>query len=119
MVGDAACLVFPSIWFETFGRTIIEAFAAGTPVIAAKRGPSIELVDDGRTGLFFQPRNPVDLAAKVRLMMSDPGKLADMRRAVRSEFEKKYTAETNYGRLMQIYDEVLVATGRQLAGKNG
>ncbi|MGA2620315.1 MAG: glycosyltransferase family 4 protein [Thermoguttaceae bacterium] len=114
VVGDAACLVFPSVWFETFGRTIIEAFAAGTPVVAAKRGPSIELVDEGRTGLFFEPGNAADLAAKVRLLTADPGKLANMRRAARSEFERKYTAEINYGRLMQIYNQVLRAPREQL-----
>ncbi len=109
IVGDAACLIFPSTWYETFGRTIIEAFAVGTPVVATRRGPSIELVDDGRTGLHFEPGNPTDLAAKVGLLTADSGKLADMRRAARAEFEEKYTAEINYGQLVQIYEQVLVA----------
>ena len=89
IIGDAACLVFPSTWYETFGRTIIEAFAVGTPVVAAKRGPSIDLVDEGRTGVFFQPGDPADLVAKVRRLVADPGKLADMRCAARSEVRRE------------------------------
>ena len=41
VVGDAACLVVPSICYETFGRTAVEAFAKGTPVIASRSPPAL------------------------------------------------------------------------------
>jgi len=50
--GEAACLVMPSIVYETFGRTIIEAYAKGTPVVASRLGAMAELVHDGRTAFF-------------------------------------------------------------------
>ncbi len=103
IVGDARCLIFPSIWHETFGRTIIEAYAAGTPVIAASMGSAAELVDDGRTGYLFQAGDPVDLAAKVRQFAAGGEKEIAMRQAVRREFEDKYTPDTNYAQLMEIY----------------
>ncbi|WP_181348507.1 glycosyltransferase family 1 protein [Thalassobacillus sp. CUG 92003] len=49
--GDA--FIFPSIT-ETLGLVILEAMASGLPVIAAKSGPTMEQVEDGRTGLLFE-----------------------------------------------------------------
>jgi glycosyltransferase involved in cell wall biosynthesis len=59
-------LVFPSEWYETFGRVAAEAFAAGTPVLAADIGAVAELVEHGRTGLKFRPGDPDDLATHAR-----------------------------------------------------
>src|SRR5207248_11750079 len=87
VIGGAACLVMPSVWYETFGRTIIEAYAKGTPVLASRLGAMAELVDDGRTGLLFEPGNAGDLAARADDLLADPGRLARMRQAAREEYE--------------------------------
>jgi glycosyltransferase involved in cell wall biosynthesis len=58
----AAYLVMPSIWYENFPRTLVEAYANGLPVIASRLGSLAELVDHGRTGLVFEPRSAHDLA---------------------------------------------------------
>lgn len=105
IVGEAACLVMPSVWYETFGRTIIEAFAKGTPVIASRLGAMAELVDDGRTGLFFEPGNARDLVVKAARLLDDPAMLNRMRREARREYEEKYTAERNYRMLMEVYHQ--------------
>jgi glycosyltransferase involved in cell wall biosynthesis len=107
LMGEAAFLVFPSEWYETFGRVAIEAFAKGTPVIAADIGAVAELVDHGRTGLRFRPGDPEDLRAKVEWTLAHPGELAQMRREARVEFEAKYTAEQNYQILMSIYERAI------------
>lgn len=103
LMGEAKVLIFPSNWYETFGRVAVEAFAKGTPVIAANIGAIAELIDHGRTGLHFRPGDAEDLAAKVEWALAHPGELARMRREVRTEFEAKYTAQENYRRLMEIY----------------
>ena len=103
---EAACLVMPSTWYETFGLVIIEAFAAGTPVIASRMGSMRELVDHGRTGFLFGPRDDVDLADKVELLFGDRTRLAVMRRAAREEYEQRYTADINYRMLMDVYRRV-------------
>ena len=110
LMGDAMFLVFPSKWYETFGRVAIEAFAKGTPVVAANIGAIAELVDTGRTGLLFQPGNADDLAAKVCWLLDNPTAIAQMRQEVRIEFEAKYTAEKNYQRLMDIYTQAQAAS---------
>ena len=107
LMRKAEMLVFPSQWYETFGRVAAEAFAAGTPVIAANIGAVAELVEHGRTGLRFRPGDPEDLATQVEWALSHPAELRRMRAEVRAEFETKYTAERNYLALMEIYEAAL------------
>ena len=114
LLGEAVCLLMPSIWYETFGRTIMEAYAKGTPVVASRLGAMAELVHDGRTGLLFEPGNAADLALKVQSLLDNPERSVGMRRAARREYEEKYTAETNYRMLMTIYEEA--AEGSRLVG---
>jgi glycosyltransferase involved in cell wall biosynthesis len=105
LMGAASCLIFPSKWYETFGRVAVEAFAKGTPVIAANIGAIAELVESDRTGVHFQPGDPDDLAAKIDWMLTHPDRWRAMRQNARAEFEAKYTAAQNYKRLMEIYQK--------------
>lgn len=107
IIGDAAFLVFPSIWQEPFGRTIIEAYARGTPVVASALGASLELVVPGKTGLHFEAGNPHDLARSVSEVARDPQRLEAMGREARSVFKAEYTADRNYRELLQIYQTAM------------
>ncbi|PKN43248.1 MAG: glycosyl transferase family 1 [Deltaproteobacteria bacterium HGW-Deltaproteobacteria-18] len=107
LMSEAAFLIFPSTCYETFGRVAMEAFAAGTPVLAANIGAIGEITDNGRTGLHFHPGDSYDLAAKVDWLLSHPEELAQMRKEARREYELKYTAERNYEILMGIYNNVM------------
>lgn len=104
---EAGVLVFPSEWYETFGRVAAESFAAGTPVVAADIGAVAEMVEDGRTGLRFRPGDARHLAEQVERVLSRSDRRAAMRREARAEFEAKYTAERNYGMMMEIYQAAL------------
>lgn len=106
LMGDARVVVFPSKWYETFGRVAVEAFAKGTPVIAAKIGAIAELVDHGRTGWHFQPGNADDLVNTLNWMLAHPIDQAQTRKECRVEFETKYTAQANYQQLLGIYKSV-------------
>jgi glycosyltransferase involved in cell wall biosynthesis len=107
LMKEASMLVFPSEWYETFGRVAAEAFATATPVIAADIGAIAELVEHGHTGLRFRPGDPEDLAAQVGWFLSHPEEHARMRREARAEFEAKYTAERNHQMMMEIYESAL------------
>jgi glycosyltransferase involved in cell wall biosynthesis len=107
IVGDAAFLVFPSEWYETFGRVAIEAFAKGTPVVASNIGAIAELVDHQHNGLLFRPSDPTDLANQIEWLLAHPQALAQMRLTARSEFDAKYTASDNCQRLIEIYQTAL------------
>jgi glycosyltransferase involved in cell wall biosynthesis len=103
LMGEATVVLFPSNWYETFGRVAVEAFATGTPVIGAKIGAIAEIIDHGRTGLHFNPGDPLDLAAQIDWLLSHPIQIQSMRQAARAEFEQRYTASINYTQLLDIY----------------
>jgi glycosyltransferase involved in cell wall biosynthesis len=103
LMGAATALIFPSEWYETFGRTVIESFAKGTPVVAANLGGLTTMVDHGRTGLHYRAGDAGDLAAQIEHLLRNPALLSRMRREARAEFERHYTAERNYELLMRIY----------------
>lgn len=104
-IKNSSFLVVPSLWYEGFPMTIAEAFACGTPVLCSKLGGMQEIVDDGRTGLHFEPGNATDLASKLTALLAQPGKIAQMGIAARWEYKSRYTAARNYSLLMQIYEQ--------------
>ena len=110
LMGEAMFLVFPSKWYETFGRVAVEAFAKGTPVIAANIGAIAELVESNYNGLLFDPGNSDDLALKANLLLDNPRRIARMRYAARRAFEAKYLAADNYQKLMEIYNSLMEQT---------
>lgn len=110
LLKSAGFMIFPSLWYEGFPMTIAEAFASGTPVVASHLGNSAAIVENGRTGLHFEPGNPDDLAAKVEWLLDHPAELASMRVEARTEYEAKYTAEKNYHQLIGIYEDAIRAS---------
>ena len=111
LLHDAACLIFPSVGYETFGRTIIEAYMHGVPVIASRLGAAAELVAHRRTGLLFDAGQPEHLAAAVESLLADPVEMTAMRQAARVEFEQRFTADLNYELLIDVYSRVLSRSG--------
>lgn len=105
-MAKAKFLIFPSEWFETFGRTIIEAFSQGTPVLAADIGSARELVEEDVTGYRFSPGD-VDALVEGALRFSSGESYKQMRTNCRCFFQSKFTAEINYSRLMKIYAQAI------------
>jgi glycosyltransferase involved in cell wall biosynthesis/2-polyprenyl-3-methyl-5-hydroxy-6-metoxy-1,4-benzoquinol methylase len=107
LMHGARFLVFPSEWPETFGMTIIEAFACGVPVIASRLGAMAEIITDGENGLHFGPGDAAELAEKAEWAWTHPAEIEEWGRNARVEYEAKYTAERNYQMLMDVYEGVL------------
>jgi glycosyltransferase involved in cell wall biosynthesis len=110
LLQNARFLVFPSEWYEGLPRTIVEAFACGVPVLAARLGAAAETVVDGISGRHFKPGYAEDLAEKARAMFGGDALLAEMRKGARAAYEADYSAEAAYRDIMQVYD---VAMGRR------
>jgi glycosyltransferase involved in cell wall biosynthesis len=109
LMANAAFLVFPSVCYETFGLTVIEALAAGLPVFASRLGAITELVSDGETGRLFTAGSSDELARAIDWAFSNPDRLRAMRIKARHEFEQKYTPEINYSILTDIYESAVDA----------
>lgn len=110
---SAAFLIVPSICYEQFPTTILEAFSNGLPVIASRLGALSDIVRDGVTGLLFNPGNPEDLATKIAWANAHPEEMQNMGRAARAEYEAKYTPSINYQMLMEIYEDAIAAVHRE------
>jgi glycosyltransferase involved in cell wall biosynthesis len=118
LMKGARFLVFPSEWYETFGRVAIEAFACGVPVIASRLGALAEIIEDRRVGLLFNPGDPEDLANKVRWAAEHPDAMHHMGETARRIYEEKYTAEKNYKMLLDIYEQAIRKASCEAAPKN-
>ena len=108
----AMILVVPSLWYEGFPLVVAEAFAAGTPVLTTNLGALPEIVDAGRTGMTFDPRQSGDLARCAASVADHPEHVMAMRPEARKEYERLYSAGTNYETLTSIYGEALSARDR-------
>jgi glycosyltransferase involved in cell wall biosynthesis len=112
-LGEAAALLFPVDWPEPFGLVMIEAMACGTPVIAFKCGSVTEVLEDGASGFVVDTIEEAVLAVR---------RIASLDRAtVRSEFERRFTAERMAGYYLEIYDKLMSAGAEptQLGKVNG
>lgn len=75
-------LVVPSIWNEPFGRIVVEAFAAGVPVIGSATGGIPEIIENGRNGYLFAGSDAADLAQVIaRAVRIEPDEYRTMSEA--------------------------------------
>ncbi len=99
LLAQARCLLMSIRWDEPFGMVMIEAMAAGTPVVALRRGATPEVVTSGRTGWLCD--RPADLAAA--LLRVDELDRAECVRHVTSEFGEDQLAR----RYEAVYRQVI------------
>jgi len=69
-----------------------------------------EVLEEGKTGLYFASGDPNDLASKALWAWTHVKEMEAMGRAARAEYKAKYTAERNYQLLMEIYSRARSAT---------
>lgn len=97
-------LVLPSIWYEGFPMTIVEAFACGTPVLSAGIGSMSSIIEENITGIFFDAGNNIQLAERIVWAASNAGAMDEMGRHARRTYEELYVPEVNLSELMDTYD---------------
>lgn len=102
--------VLPSL-FEGHPLSILEAMAAGRPVVATAVGGTAEAVRHGETGLLVPPADPAALAAAIRTILADRPLADRLAVAGRARVRRELAAETMVHRVTEIYDEVLAAKG--------
>ena len=108
-VAGARFIVLPSRWYENLPFSIMEAMAAGKPVVATDIGGIPEMVDDGETGLLFPIGDEDALRGCLARMNSDPGLRREMGQKGREKAERLYGRDRHYESIMGVYDAVLAA----------
>jgi glycosyltransferase involved in cell wall biosynthesis len=103
----AACLIMPSRLYETFGRTMIEAYAAGTPVIAPRHGAMTDVVEHERTGWLYAPDDVADLARNVRAVFDNPQDARRVGNTARQVFTERYARAAGAASLIAAYERAL------------
>jgi glycosyltransferase involved in cell wall biosynthesis len=102
LMQKAEMIVIPSECYEGFPRVVVEAFATGTPIVAANLGGLGELVDE-QSGVQFAAGDAGALANAVTTLWRQPEKLEAMRRANRQRFETRHSPQAAFTTLREIY----------------
>lgn len=99
LLGEARCLLFPIRWPEPFGMVMIEALAAGTPVLAFSEGAAPEVVDHGRTGYLCGDEEEMAVAIAKADGLD--------RHACRAAVAERFSAERMVKDHLALYREIL------------
>jgi glycosyltransferase involved in cell wall biosynthesis len=102
----ACALLVPSRWYEVFPLVIVEALAAGLPVIASDIGSLASLVD-AAVGRRVSAGDAHAWAGCVRDLVSAPDELTRLQRAARARYDERYRPERNHELLAAIYREAI------------
>lgn len=92
---------------EPFGRVIIEAMAAGLPVIGANHGAIPDIIRAEETGLLVPATDPTALAAALETLLTQPALARRMGEAGRRRVAAHYSITQQMQQLCAIYDEIL------------
>jgi len=93
LLGEANICVVPSVWQEAFPLGVLEAMAAGKPVIGSSVGGIPEMIDDGVTGLLVPPADEHALADALGRLLTDPALCARLGFAGRQRVAERFTQE--------------------------
>ncbi|MYC76752.1 glycosyltransferase family 4 protein [Candidatus Poribacteria bacterium] len=104
-------MLVPSIIPEACPRTIIEAMAVGTPVIATPLGGSKELVTP-ETGILVPPEDVSAIADAIATLATDPERLKAMGKAACNRAAQLFSSEKNTALTEDVYTELLAVQGR-------
>ena len=91
---------------EGFGQVMIEAMAAGTPVVATKVAPLTEIATDGQTALLVEAENPAAFADALARVLNDSALRQKIVNAARARVQKYFTAERMTRETISLYEEV-------------
>ncbi len=113
---DLDLLVVPSVSYEATPRVIIEAFSAGTPVLAFSSGGIPELIQDGRTGFLVNTRSPQALATRMLEVLGQHELLSKVARNARRKWATDLSLQAYQERVCDIVLEIANTT-RPRGGK--
>ena len=109
ILGQTKVLIVPSLWVETFGIVILDAFQCGVPVIASKRGGVPLVVENGKHGFVVEP-NVQEIISKLEAIIHNQSLWEKMSKECLNYDFKKFSWETNAEKLRNLYRTVIEAS---------
>jgi glycosyltransferase involved in cell wall biosynthesis len=102
LIRNASVLVVPSQEYESFGLTIIEAMALGTPIVTTNVGGMPEVLAGSGAGYVCSKDNPLEFAGALKKILGDKELALELGRNGRLTFEQRYTSSKMAFSYMQI-----------------
>ncbi len=99
--------VLPSVKPEPFGRVTVEAMTQGCAVIATNHGGTVELIENGVTGMLVEPGEPKDLAAAIELLLNDPVLRAKIGEAAGIYAKQNFGLAGHGAQMRKVIDDVI------------
>jgi len=94
---------------EPFGRVVVEAMAAGRPVIATAAGGVLDIVKDKETGLLVPPKDAGSMAQAIQQLLENREQAQTMGRLARQDVERRFSVEQHIRTIQQVYRELFAA----------
>jgi len=110
-------VVHPSLE-EGFSNAILEAMAAGRPVVATAVGGNTEAIQDGRTGILVPARDSEALAAAILILAREPGRAREMGSAGRERVARHFSVEQMVRSYESVYERLLAGTPMVATGED-
>ena len=110
-------LVMPSLW-EGFGLVLLEAMAAGKPVVASRVSAIPEIVVDGEMGVLVSPKDQDSLAEAMIKLLQNPVLAREMGRKGRERLEKEFGVEKMVKETESMYAQMLATKSAEGVSKS-
>lgn len=93
LINESDICVFPSIWEEPFGISVLEAMACGKAVVGSDAGGIPEIIEDSKSGVIFRRNQDGDLENKLELLMDNENLRLKLGESARKRIEENYSWE--------------------------
>ena len=112
LVRGASAMIVPSEWYENFPISIVEAMSSGTPVIASNIGGLPEMIDDGCSGLLFEPGDAEMLTSCIKRVHENHAWATSMGLSAFERARDMFSPEKHTDKLEAIYQAAVESPGR-------
>ncbi len=106
VLADIDIFVLPSTEPDPFPTVVLEAMAAGKPIVAFRHGGVCEMVEDGVSGILCTPLSEVEMLAAIQRLAASPSLRAQMGQAGRERLQRLFTREVFIERFAALYLEL-------------
>lgn len=103
---NCICTICPSVSYDNLPNSVLESYGSSKAVIASRLGSLIDLVDDNKTGLCFEPDNHIQLRSKVKYLVDNKEEAVRLGKHAKEKLLVEYSENLHYERLFHLFNSV-------------